>query len=178
VADHHSNDGRTASRLRRLVAWPGGAVRSAEVTARGFLTDLGSAFYSLGAASLVLAEWTSVATVLPVAATRPGDGQVWRDWVGQWQRIRTELLETVLWLFPGALQRPAGALDGRTSRICGSPACSPSRRTGSPQSSSVAMVPGCSWRATRCTPTSDPTRPAARSSDGCCPWADTVSFPS
>src|SRR5262249_48934839 len=33
---------------------PGGAVRSAEVTAPGFITDLGSGFYPLGVASPVL----------------------------------------------------------------------------------------------------------------------------
>ncbi|MGQ0482125.1 MAG: phytoene desaturase family protein [Pseudonocardia sp.] len=109
---------------------PGGAVRSAEVTAPGFSTDLGSAFYPLGAASPVLTElgldryglrWRHAPTVLAhltpddhcavlsrdldttadsVASFAPGDGQVWREMSGEWARLRDDLLGAVLRPFP------------------------------------------------------------------------------
>src|SRR5262245_27317321 len=88
---------------------PGGAVRSAEVTASGFTTDLFSAFYPMTVASPVFArldlaahglEWTQAPTVLAhvrregsaavlhrdAAATAealdaacPGDGAAWLE---------------------------------------------------------------------------------------------------
>lgn len=109
---------------------PGGAVRSGEVTAPGFSTDLGSAFYPLGAASPVLNElglgehglrWrhapTALAHVTPddrcvvlsrdldttiesVNAFAPADGPVWRELSAEWTRLREDLLETVLRPFP------------------------------------------------------------------------------
>ncbi|HTK67887.1 MAG TPA: NAD(P)/FAD-dependent oxidoreductase [Pseudonocardia sp.] len=109
---------------------PGGAVRSGEVTAPGFSTDLGSAFYPLGAASPVLNElglnehglrWrhapTALAHVTPddrcvvlsrdldttvesINAFSPADGPVWRDLSAQWTRLRDDLLEAVLRPFP------------------------------------------------------------------------------
>ncbi|GHF21975.1 FAD-dependent oxidoreductase [Amycolatopsis deserti] len=109
---------------------PGGAVRSAEITAPGFLSDLCSAFYPLGYASPVLRElgldsyglvWKHaplvLAHVLPddrsvalsrdldetaasVATFAPGDGDAWRAAFDQWQRVRHDLLESVLRPFP------------------------------------------------------------------------------
>ncbi|OXM71404.1 MULTISPECIES: phytoene desaturase family protein [Amycolatopsis] len=109
---------------------PGGAVRSAEITAPGFLSDLYSAFYPLGYASPVLRElgldsyglvWQHaplvLAHVLPddravalsrdldetaasVAAFAAADGDAWRDAFDQWQRVRHDLLESVLRPFP------------------------------------------------------------------------------
>lgn len=108
---------------------PGGAVRSAEI-APGFVTDLFSAFYPLGAASPILREldlhehgltWrhapSVVAHVTPddrcvvlsrdVAATAesvarfaPGDGPAWERMSTEWGRIRDDFLETVLRPFP------------------------------------------------------------------------------
>jgi phytoene dehydrogenase-like protein len=109
---------------------PGGAVRSAEITASGFSTDLGSAFYPLGIASPVLSElelnryglqWRHAPTVLAhvtpddrcvvlardlertvasVEAFAPGDGSAWRELYAEWLRIRHDLMETVLRPFP------------------------------------------------------------------------------
>ncbi len=109
---------------------PGGAIRSAEITAPGYLSDLCSAFYPLGAASPVISElgleayglhWRHapavVAHVLPddrcavvsrdldatmasVDAFAPGDGEAWRRMYQQWQRLGPALLETGLRPFP------------------------------------------------------------------------------
>jgi phytoene dehydrogenase-like protein len=109
---------------------PGGAVRSAEITAPGFTSDLFSAFYPLGAASPVLRElgldryglrWRHAPEVLAhvtpddrcavlsrdldrtagaLDAFAPGDGAAWRELAGEWARIRDPLLETVLRPFP------------------------------------------------------------------------------
>ena len=109
---------------------PGGAVRSAEVTADGFASDLCSAFYPLAAASPVLAglglhkyglRWRHAPLVLAhllpddrcVALSRDldetaasvesfaaGDGDVWRAEVADWQRIRADLLGALLQPFP------------------------------------------------------------------------------
>ncbi|SDE84895.1 phytoene desaturase family protein [Pseudonocardia oroxyli] len=109
---------------------PGGAVRSAEITAPGFQNDLFSAFYPLAAASPVLAgldlpahglRWRHAPAVLAhvtpddrctvlhrdpartaadLDAAAPGDGEAWLALVAQWQRIRDPLLETVLRPFP------------------------------------------------------------------------------
>ncbi|MCE3555365.1 NAD(P)/FAD-dependent oxidoreductase [Pseudonocardia sp. RS11V-5] len=109
---------------------PGGAVRTAEITAPGFRSDLFSAFYPLGAASPILRDlgldryglrWRHapevVAHVTPddrcvvlsrdldttadaLDAFAPGDGAAWRALAEEWARIRDPLLETVLRPFP------------------------------------------------------------------------------
>ncbi len=108
----------------------GGAVRSAEVTAPGFSTDLFSAFYPLAAASPVIRDldlashglrWANAPSVLahPLPDGRcavlfpeadrtaanleefaPGDGQAWLDMVAHWQRIRDPLLDALFTPFP------------------------------------------------------------------------------
>ncbi|MEJ8281688.1 phytoene desaturase family protein [Pseudonocardia spirodelae] len=109
---------------------PGGAVRSAEITAPGFVSDLASAFHPLGAASPVLREldlgahglvWRHAPAVLahPTAdghcavlhrrlddtaaaldADHPGDGDAWRALVAQWDRVAADLLDAALRPFP------------------------------------------------------------------------------
>jgi phytoene dehydrogenase-like protein len=109
---------------------PGGAVRSAEVTAPGFSTDLGSAFYPLGAASPVLREldlgryglrWRHAPAVLAhlfpdnrcallsrdldrtvdsVEQFHPDDGPAWRAMYREWSRVSDALLSAVLGPFP------------------------------------------------------------------------------
>ncbi|MGW5360103.1 phytoene desaturase family protein [Actinopolymorpha pittospori] len=117
---------------------PGGAVRSAEITAPGYLSDLCSAFYPLGAASPILAElrleeygltWRhapavlahilpddrcavisrdAAATAESVAAFAPEDGRAWEEEFDRWMRLRDDLLEALLRPFPPI--RPAGRL--------------------------------------------------------------------
>ncbi|MFP5021635.1 phytoene desaturase family protein [Pseudonocardia phyllosphaerae] len=109
---------------------PGGAVRSAEITAPGFVNDLGSAFHPLGAASPVLGgldlpayglRWRHAPTVLAhptldgrcavlhrdvddTAVTldldHPGDGDAWYELVSQWDRIGDDVLAAALRPFP------------------------------------------------------------------------------
>ncbi|HEU5475524.1 MAG TPA: NAD(P)/FAD-dependent oxidoreductase [Actinophytocola sp.] len=109
---------------------PGGAVRTAEITAPGFRSDLCSAFYPLAAASPVLTglglqryglRWRHapevLAHVLPdgrsvllsrdiertaesVSAFAPGDGAAWRAEFEYWQGIRDDLLAAILRPFP------------------------------------------------------------------------------
>jgi phytoene dehydrogenase-like protein len=109
---------------------PGGAVRTAEVAAPGFLSDLCSAFYPLGAASPVLAgldlhrhglTWRHAPTVLThilpddrsvtlsrdLAETEksleqfaPGDGESWRALHAQWEQVREPLLAALFRPFP------------------------------------------------------------------------------
>ncbi len=109
---------------------PGGAVRSAEITEPGFVSDLASAFYPLGAASPVLRElglehyglsWRHAPQVLAhvtpddrcavlsrdldrtaegLAEFAPGDGAAWRALFREWSRIGPDLLEAVLRPFP------------------------------------------------------------------------------
>ena len=111
-------------------AWPGGATRSAELAAPGWRTDLGSAFYPLGAASPVLGgldldthglRWCHppqpLAHVLPddraavisrdldttvasVERFAPGDGAAWRRLADQWQELREPLVGALLAPFP------------------------------------------------------------------------------
>ncbi len=122
---------------------PGGAVRSAEITAPGYLSDLCSAFYPLGAGSPVMKElglhgyglrWRHapdvLAHVLPddrcvvlsrdldrtaasVDAFAAGDGDAWRRAYELWQRLGPALLDTVLRPFPPV----SGGL--RTARALG-----------------------------------------------------------
>ena len=108
----------------------GGAVRSAEVIAPGYSTDLFSAFYPLAAASPVIKDldltshglrWVRAPQVLAhvledgraavlstdLATTSAsldqfaaGDGQAWADMFAQWQQIRDPLLDALFTPFP------------------------------------------------------------------------------
>ena len=108
----------------------GGAVRSDEVTAPGFVSDMFSAFYPLAAASPVIRdlqleehglEWRRAPSVLAhaledgraavlehdAAATArgleefaPGDGDAWLEMFAGWQRIRDPLLDALFTPFP------------------------------------------------------------------------------
>ncbi|MGC1213023.1 MAG: NAD(P)/FAD-dependent oxidoreductase [Micromonospora sp.] len=109
---------------------PGGAVRSAEVLGPGFISDLFSAFYPLGAASPVLRalrleehglEWSHapapLAHLLPddravvlsrdlaetavsVERFAPGDGAAWRALVQRWDRHGDAVLDAMFSPFP------------------------------------------------------------------------------
>jgi phytoene dehydrogenase-like protein len=109
---------------------PGGAVRSAEVTVPGFISDLFSAFYPLGAASPVLSRleladhgltWSHAPLVLAhvfpdgrtvsmsrdiertaesVSRFSPRDGSAWRGLVRQWDAIEADFLEAIFRPFP------------------------------------------------------------------------------
>lgn len=108
----------------------GGAVRSAEVTAPGFVTDLFSAFYPLAAASPVIRdlhleahglEWSRAPDVLAhplpdgrcavlrtrpedtaagLDAAHPGDGEAWLRMTAGWHRVRDPLLDALFTPFP------------------------------------------------------------------------------
>ena len=108
----------------------GGAVRSAEVTAPGFVTDLFSAFYPLAAASPLIRDlelerhglqWVQApavlahqlddgrAAVLHRDAERTaagleefaaGDGDAWLDLFAQWRSVRDGLLDALFTPFP------------------------------------------------------------------------------
>jgi phytoene dehydrogenase-like protein len=110
--------------------WPGGAVRSDESVQPGFVTDLFSSFYPLGAASPVLAalelehfglQWTHAPSVLThllpdgraatlhrdaeataqsVDGFAPGDGDAWLHMFEQFERIREPLLRALFQPFP------------------------------------------------------------------------------
>jgi phytoene dehydrogenase-like protein len=112
---------------------PGGAVKSAEVTAPGFTNDLFSAFYPLGLASPVIRglhlenhglRWTHAPQVVAhptedgraavlsrdldttaesLSAYHPSDGAAWRQLVGEFEAIREPLLEALFRPFPPAL---------------------------------------------------------------------------
>ncbi|GAA2699883.1 phytoene desaturase family protein [Micromonospora olivasterospora] len=109
---------------------PGGAVRSAEVTAPGYLSDLYSSFYPLGYASPVLAAldldrygltWTHApdvlahllpdgraavlnrdpdATAASLAEFAPADGEHWHHAYAEWCRVAGPLLSAVTSPFP------------------------------------------------------------------------------
>lgn len=117
---------------------PGGAVRSAEITAPGFSSDLCSAFYPLGYASPVLRElgldsygltWKHAPLVLAhvlrddrcvtlsrdidetaasLGSFAARDADAWRAAFGQWLRVRDDLLDSVMRPFPPV--RPAAKL--------------------------------------------------------------------
>lgn len=108
----------------------GGAVRSAEVTAPGFVTDLFSAFYPLAAASPVIRgldlqdhglHWVKAPSVLAhalpdgaavvlhddpertaasVAQFAASDAAAWLDMVAGWQKVRDPLLDALFTPFP------------------------------------------------------------------------------
>ena len=108
----------------------GGAVRSAEVTAPGYCSDLFSAFYPLAAASPVIRDlgleahglrWRHAPTVVAhafddgraavlsrdpdaTAASLAGfaakDGDAWLEMFAQWRRIRDPLLDALFTPFP------------------------------------------------------------------------------
>lgn len=108
----------------------GGAVRTAEVTAPGFRTDLFSAFYPLAAASPVIRDlglerhglrWRRAPAVLAHAlddgrealleddadrtaaeldAAAAGDGAAWLDLVEGWRHVRDDVLAALFSPFP------------------------------------------------------------------------------
>jgi phytoene dehydrogenase-like protein len=108
----------------------GGAVRSAESVAPGFVTDLFSAFYPLAAASPVIRDlhleqhglvWRHAPSVLAHALPdgrgavlrrsahdtaagldehHPGDGDAWLRMVAGWNRVREPLLDALFTPFP------------------------------------------------------------------------------
>jgi phytoene dehydrogenase-like protein len=109
---------------------PGGAVRTAEITAPGFRNDLFSAFYPLGVASPVLRglgladhglKWVHAPEVLAhvfpdgrsallsrdpertaksVGEFAPADADAWLAEVESWKRVRDDLLGALLQPFP------------------------------------------------------------------------------
>ncbi|MCU1594568.1 MAG: FAD-dependent oxidoreductase [Frankiales bacterium] len=108
----------------------GGAVKSAEVTAPGFVSDLFSSFYPLALGSPVLGHlkleqhglrWRHAPAVLAhplqdgrtavlsrdvnvtaasVAQFAERDGDVWRDLVAQWQALQPHVVDTLMTPFP------------------------------------------------------------------------------
>ncbi|HEV7208043.1 MAG TPA: NAD(P)/FAD-dependent oxidoreductase, partial [Mycobacteriales bacterium] len=145
------HNGLVAANLLRDAGWDvvvceatphvGGAVRSAEVTAPGFSTDLFSAFYPLAVASPVLQaldlgayglHWTHAPRVLAhifpddrcavlsrdveqtaqsVEEFAPGDGAAWRALVAEWEAIREPLLNALFAPLPALA--PAARLAAR-----------------------------------------------------------------
>ena len=117
---------------------PGGAVRSAELTEPGFLSDCFSAFYPLGIASPHLRaleldryglEWLHAPAVVAhphsdgscvtlyreaertaasVAAFAPEDGAAWRRLSAAWERVQPAFVEALMRPFPPV--RPALSL--------------------------------------------------------------------
>lgn len=108
----------------------GGAVRSDEVTAPGFLSDLFSAFYPLAEASPIIRDlgldahglaWARAPHVLAhplddgraavlharvedtaaaLDASAPGDGAAWMEMFAEWERVRDPLLDSLFTPFP------------------------------------------------------------------------------
>lgn len=109
---------------------PGGAVRTAELVAPGVRSDLGSAFYPLGAVSPVLRglrledyglRWRHAPlalahvfedgrcaalsrdvdeTATSLAAFAPRDGAAWRTMYEQWRAVGSEVVDALLHPFP------------------------------------------------------------------------------
>ena len=109
---------------------PGGAVKSAEVAAPGFVSDLYSSFYPLGVGSPVLGDlelerhglrWrhapqvlahplldgrTAVlsrdldATAASLEQFHPKDGDAWREVFAQWQHLSPHLVNCLMTPFP------------------------------------------------------------------------------
>ncbi|MEP6463857.1 MAG: NAD(P)/FAD-dependent oxidoreductase [Frankiaceae bacterium] len=120
---------------------PGGAVRSAEVTLPGYVSDLYSAFYPLGLSSPVMSRlgldahglrWAHApavlghplpdgraamlyrdldATAAGLDAWHPGDGDAWRGVHAGWERLREPLLDALFTPFPPV--RAGARLAGR-----------------------------------------------------------------
>jgi phytoene dehydrogenase-like protein len=160
-------------------ATPGGATRTAELAASGFRSDLCSAFYPLTAASPTIAalelgryglRWRNdhvpLVHVLPDGRTvtlsrdpaetaasvekyGAGDGERWLAEFAAWGRMKDAVIDALLTPFPPV--RPGVRL---------------ARRLGSAELLRFARFAVQSTR--RYTPTSRSTRPAARSSAGCC----------
>ncbi|WIM94799.1 NAD(P)/FAD-dependent oxidoreductase [Actinoplanes oblitus] len=117
-------------RVLEATGHPGGAVRSGEITAPGYLSDLFSAFYPLGYASPVMREmelerhgvtWTHAPAVfthlLPdgraatvsrelertmasMEAFADGDGERWRHAYEDWTAVSGRMLEAITRPFP------------------------------------------------------------------------------
>lgn len=130
VAANLLADAGWSVRVLEATGAPGGAVRSGEIAAPGYLSDLFSAFYPLGYASPVLRElelerfgltWTHAPTVfshlLPDgrAATvsrdlrasmasmetfAAGDGERWLSAYDDWAAVSGRMLDTILRPFP------------------------------------------------------------------------------
>lgn len=113
-------------------ATPGGSVRSAELIEPGYVNDICSAFYPLGAASPILSafhltdyglRWLHAPTVIahpaldgtcPVLSrdldvtvesldgSHPGDGDAWRALYDKWKTVREPLLDALFTPFPPA----------------------------------------------------------------------------
>jgi phytoene dehydrogenase-like protein len=111
-------------------AQPGGSVRTAELTAPGFRSDVFSAFFALGVASPVLRrlgleeyglEWVHAPLVVAhpqghggcavlsrdlaetaasLEAFAPGDGAAWERLYARWRRTRGPVLSGLFSLFP------------------------------------------------------------------------------
>jgi phytoene dehydrogenase-like protein len=124
---------------------PGGAVRSEELVSPGFVSDLFSSFYPMGAASPVLRglgltdfglRWRHAPAVLAhvladgraavlsrdvdrtaasVDAFAPGVGDAWRAMVERWERIADPLLDALFQPFPPV--RPAARLARRLGTV-------------------------------------------------------------
>jgi phytoene dehydrogenase-like protein len=120
---------------------PGGAVRSAELTAPGYRSDLCSTFFPLAVTGSPLARldleryglaWSHApavvahalpdgraavlsrevdATAASVAAFAPGDGDAWRRMYATWERVSEPLLRSLMSPFPPV--RGAAALLGK-----------------------------------------------------------------
>ncbi|HVE98810.1 MAG TPA: NAD(P)/FAD-dependent oxidoreductase [Mycobacteriales bacterium] len=127
-------------------AEPGGAVRSAELVAPGYVADLFSAFYPLAVASPALRaldlardglRWShaplALAHPLPdgraavlsrdldetaagLDAFAPGDGDAWRSLYGDWQATRGGIVDALFTPFPPVR---AGLRLGRTLGLSG-----------------------------------------------------------
>ena len=123
---------------------PGGAVRSAEVTAPGFVSDLYSAYYPLAAASPWLRrldledhglEWTRMPasaahvhsdgrsallsneieeTCVSLERFAPGDSEAWRKLYAEWERVGGPFLDALFTPFPPI--GPATRLAGALGR--------------------------------------------------------------
>ncbi|WP_199286691.1 phytoene desaturase family protein [Nocardioides houyundeii] len=108
----------------------GGAVRSAEAVAPGYVSDMFSAFYPLAAASPIIADlhleqhglrWCraphplahvtedgraavlcrdAVETAELLETAGPGDGDAWMELVAGWQQLRDPLLDALFTPFP------------------------------------------------------------------------------
>ncbi|GIE89105.1 phytoene desaturase family protein [Actinoplanes regularis] len=130
VAANLLADAGWSVRVLEATGAPGGAVRSGEITAPGYVSDLFSAFYPLGYASPVLRDlelnrygltWTHAPAVLAhllpdgrsatlhrdLARTMAsleefaaGDGERWRRAYDEWTAVSGRMLDVILRPFP------------------------------------------------------------------------------